>query len=278
MLTASNLVFRVGTRNLVDDISAMFEPGKIHLIIGPNGAGKSTLVKLLSRLLQPTSGSVSYGAANVARFKDRELARHRAVLSQAVEVAFSMPVDELVMMGRYPHFTGRPGPADEKICAEMIRLFELGDMAARDYGTLSGGEKQRVHFARVLAQIWRTEAQADLKPATSAKPASSPDAISHRYLFLDEPLTFLDIGHQIDFMKKLRQLANQPDVVIVGVVHDLNLAAKFADRLMLLHRGRVLADGNTREVLTAENLDQAFGVKPVLLTNSATGESHLAFE
>ena len=161
----------------------------------------------------------------------------------------------------------------------MIRFFDLGEMAARDYGTLSGGEKQRVHFARVLAQIWKLEAQSDTKPsAATAKLASSPYAITHRYLFLDEPLTFLDIGHQIDFMKKLRQLADQPDVVIVGVVHDLNLAAKFADRLMLLHRGRILADGNTRDVLTAENLDQAFGVKPVLLTNSATGESHLAFE
>jgi iron complex transport system ATP-binding protein len=270
MLTASNLVYRVGARNLVDDISATFEPGKIHLIIGPNGAGKSTLVKLLARLLQPTSGTVSYGAANVARFKDRELARHRAVLSQAVEVAFTMPVDELVMMGRYPHFTGRPGPQDEKIAQEMIRFFDLGEMSARDYGTLSGGEKQRVHFARVLAQIWKLEAQSEPKPDTSA--------ITHRYLFLDEPLTFLDIGHQIDFMKKLRQLADQPDVVIVGVVHDLTLAAKFADRLMLLHQGRILADGSTRDVLTAENLDQAFGVKPVLLTNSATGESHLAFE
>src|SRR4051812_42435538 len=129
MLTAANLVYRIGNRNLVDNISATFEPGKIHLIIGPNGAGKSTLVKLLARLLPPTSGTVTYGTSDIARFKDRELARHRAVLSQAVEVAFSMPVDELVMMGRYPHFTGRPGPVDEKICAEMIRFFDLGDMA-----------------------------------------------------------------------------------------------------------------------------------------------------
>jgi iron complex transport system ATP-binding protein len=274
MLKANNLVFRVGERNLVDNVSAAFGPGKIHLIIGPNGAGKSTLVKLLARLLPPTSGTITYGSADVARFKDRELARHRAVLSQAVEVAFSMPVEELVMMGRYPHFTGRPGPQDEKIAREMIRFFDLGEMVNRDYGTLSGGEKQRVHFARVLAQIWRTDAATP----NVVSPSSAANTIANRYLFLDEPLTFLDIGHQIDFMKKLRQLAEQPDVVIVGVVHDLNLAAKFADRLMLMHRGRVLADGNIHEVLTAENLDMAFGVKPVLLTNASTGESHLAFE
>src|SRR4051812_6823363 len=185
MLTANNLVFRVGEKTLVDSVSATFAPAKIHLIIGPNGAGKSTLVKLLSRLLQPTSGAVTYGTNDVSRFKDRELAKHRAVLSQAVEVAFSMPVDELVMMGRYPHFTGRPGPVDEKICAEMIRFFDLGEMVTRDYGTLSGGEKQRVHFARVLAQIWRMDGPS----------VASTSGISHRYLFLDEPLTFLDIGH-----------------------------------------------------------------------------------
>jgi iron complex transport system ATP-binding protein len=271
MLTAANLVYRVQGRNLVDKISASFEPGRIHIIIGPNGAGKSTLVRLLARLLPPSEGNVTYDSAEIARFKDRELARHRAVLSQAVEVAFTMPVEELVMMGRYPHFTGRPGPHDEKICAEMIRFFDLGEMTSRDYGTLSGGEKQRVHFARVLAQIWRTE------PAAQ-KQASVTGGITNRYLFLDEPLTFLDIGHQIDFMKKLRQLATQEDVVIVGVVHDLNLAAKFADRLMLLHRGRVLADGAPRDVLTADHLSEAFGVTPVLLTNSLTGESQLGFE
>src|SRR6185312_10755569 len=115
--------------------------------------------------------TVSYRAANIVRFKDRELARHRAVLSQAVEVAFTMPVEELVMMGRYPHFTGRPGPQDEKIAQEMIRFFDLGEMAALDYGTLSGREKQRVHFARVLAQIWRLETQSEPKP--DAKPATT---------------------------------------------------------------------------------------------------------
>ena len=260
MLTATDIVFRAGGRDLVDRVSAEFDPGRLHLIIGPNGAGKSTLVKILSRLLRPHGGRVAYGEADAAHWTERELARHRAVLSQAIEVAFPIPVHELVAMGRYPHFRGRPSPIDEQICEEVMSYFDVSDLAERSYGTLSGGEKQRVNFARVLAQIWR------------------PLADSARYLFLDEPLTFLDIRHQIDFMVKIRTFAEQPDVVVVGVVHDLNLAAKFADRFILLHGGRVLADGGPAEVLTAEHLRTAFDVTPVLLTNPATGDVHLAFD
>ncbi len=260
MLTATNLVFRAGRRALVDRVSASFEPGRLHLIIGPNGAGKSTLIRILARLLRPAEGQVLYDGHDVARRNERELALRRAVLSQAVEVAFSLPVRELVLMGRYPHFTARPGASDLHVCEEVMRFFDVDEMADRSYGTLSGGEKQRVQFARVLAQIWRP-----LDGAT-------------RVLFLDEPLTFLDIRHQIDFMEKIRVFATQKDVVAVGVVHDLNLAAQFADRLLLLHQGRILADGLTQDVLTKEHLGAAFSVYPVLLTNPATGRTHLAFE
>ena len=260
MLTATNLLFRAGRRALIDRVSASFEPGRLHLIIGPNGAGKSTLIRLLARLLRPAEGHVLYDGHDVAHRKERELALCRAVLSQAVEVAFSLPVRELVLMGRYPHFTARPGATDLHVCEEVMRFFDVTDMADRSYGTLSGGEKQRVQFARVLAQIWR--------PLEGAS----------RLLFLDEPLTFLDIRHQIDFMQKVRAFALQKDVVVVGVVHDLNLAAQFADRLLLLHDGRVLADGLTRDVLTEANLGGAFAIRPVLLTNPVTGRTHLAFE
>jgi iron complex transport system ATP-binding protein len=260
MLTATNLLFRAGGRVLIDRISVSFEPGRLHVIIGPNGAGKSTLIRLLARLLPPAGGQVLYDGHDIAHRKERDLAVCRALLSQAVEVAFSLPVRELVLMGRYPHFSARPGASDLHICEDVMRFFDVADMADRNYGTLSGGEKQRVQFARVLAQIWRP-----LEGAT-------------RLLFLDEPLTFLDIRHQIDFMKKVQTFALQKDVVVVGVLHDLNLAAQFADRLILLHGGRVLADGLTRDVLTEEHLGAAFAVCPVLLTNPATGKTHLAFE
>ena len=214
----------------------------------------------MARLLRPDDGHVLYDGGDVSHWSERDLAQRRAVLSQAVEVAFSIPVRELVMMGRYPHFGARPGADDLQVCEEVMRFFDVADMADRSYGTLSGGEKQRVQFARVLAQIWR------------------PLDGSTRHLFLDEPLTFLDIRHQIDFMEKVRVFASQADVVVIGVVHDLNLAAQFSDRLLLLHHGRILADGNTKDVLTTDHLRTAFDVSSVLLTNPATGNSHLVFE
>jgi iron complex transport system ATP-binding protein len=260
MLTATDLVFRVGDRALIDHVSASFEPGRLHLIVGANGAGKSTFVKLVTRLIRPSEGSVLYDGGDISKWSERELASRRAVLSQAIEVAFSMSVRELVLMGRYPHFGARPGASDLLVCEDVMRFFDVESMADRSYGTLSGGEKQRVQFARVLAQIW------------------NPIDGASRLLFLDEPLTFLDIGHQIDFMEKVRWFASKSDVVVVGVVHDLNLAARFADRLLLLKDGRVLADGDTASVLTADHLRAAFGVSPVVLKNPATGNAHLVFE
>jgi iron complex transport system ATP-binding protein len=268
MLTASNITFRVGNKPLISDISVSFAPGKLHLIIGPNGAGKSTLIKVLARLLRPQEGSVQYEGVNVSDAREAELAKHRAVLSQAIEVAFPLTVREVVMMGRYPHFGGRPGPADEKIVDEMMSHFDVTEFSARDYQTLSGGERQRVNFARVLAQLWREDG------GTRYENGSSTPC---RYLFLDEPLTFLDIRHQIDFMKKVRAFANASDVVTVGVVHDLNLAARFADQIVLLNHGRFVAGGSPPDVLSADLIRDAFGVEPSFVSTQHPG-LHLIFE
>ncbi|HEX8291819.1 MAG TPA: ATP-binding cassette domain-containing protein, partial [Pyrinomonadaceae bacterium] len=202
---------------------------------------------------------------------EADLAKRRAVLSQAVEIAFPLTVREVVMMGRYPHFGGRPGPQDEKIADELMESFDVAEFAARDYQTLSGGERQRVNFARVLAQLWRAD------PVSSAAPGAPPARTPCRYLFLDEPLTFLDIRHQITFMKKVRGFALSPDVVTVGVVHDLSLAARFADQLVLLNRGRVAATGTPAEVLTAGRIRDVFGVEPTFVPVEQSGV-HLIFD
>ncbi|MET0626622.1 MAG: ATP-binding cassette domain-containing protein, partial [Pyrinomonadaceae bacterium] len=192
MLEASDITYRVGHKALLSDVSVTFAPGRLHLIIGPNGAGKSTLVKVLARLLRPHEGKVEYEGVDVRHAGEADLARRRAVLSQAVEVAFPLTAREVVMMGRYPHFRGRPGASDERIADELMEFFDVAEFAGRDYQTLSGGERQRVNFARVLAQLWRADRDT---PAAHAP---------CRFLFLDEPLTFLDIRHQMDFMKKVR--------------------------------------------------------------------------
>jgi iron complex transport system ATP-binding protein len=149
-------------------------------------------------------------------------------------------------MGRYPHFSVNPTAKDEQAVEEAMQFFDVEEMADRDYLTLSGGEKQRVHFARVVSQIWY------------------PSEKSCRYLVLDEPLTFLDVHYQFQFMHKLQELLKQKDLVIVGVVHDLNLAAKFADHLVLLNNGELLASGTKEEVLNAENMKTAYRLEPVI--------------
>jgi iron complex transport system ATP-binding protein len=283
MLEASRITFRVGAKTLLSGVSVRFEPGRLHLVVGPNGAGKSTLIKVLSRLLRPHEGEVRYDGADVRDAGEADLAKRRAVLSQAVEVAFPLAVREVVMMGRYPHFGVRPGAADEGIADEMMEFFDVSEFAARDYRTLSGGERQRVNFARVLAQLWHTDS-GELKtdgptPArpdsTSSHPGSPPGRC--RYLFLDEPLTFLDIRHQIEFMKKVRAFADARDVVTVGVVHDLNLAARFADQIVVLDGGRVADAGSPEEVLTAARIREVFGVEPTFVRAGQSG-LHLIFD
>jgi iron complex transport system ATP-binding protein len=269
MLTATNITYRVGAKPLISDISVSFAPGKLHLIIGPNGAGKSTLVKVLARLLRPQTGTIEYDEKDVTDASEADLAKRRAVLSQAIEAAFPLSVREVVMMGRYPHFGGRPSPTDETIVDEVMAHFDVTEFSGRNYQTLSGGEQQRVNFARVLTQLWQNGG------ATDADNGRSPRSPC-RYLFLDEPLTFLDIRHQIDFMKKVRAFADAPDVVTVGVVHDLNLAARFADQVVLLNHGRVAATGTPGEVLTLDRIRDVFLVEPGFVSTEHS-DIHLIF-
>ena len=270
MLEAKNITFQIGNKTLINEFSASFAPGLLHLIIGPNGAGKSTIIKILSRLLRPQTGKIEYDGIDISQTNELNLAKRRAVLSQAIEIAFPLTVYEVVMMGRYPHFGGRPGNTDELIVDELMEFFEVTEFSDRNYQTLSGGERQRVNFARVLAQLWRTSSDSSEINRNSTPPQC-------RYLFLDEPLTFLDIRHQIEFMKKVRQFAGAPDIVAVGVVHDLNLAARFADRIVLLNHGRIAATGIPAKVLTKERIMEVFGITPVFIPVEHSGV-HLIFE
>ncbi|WP_116126776.1 heme ABC transporter ATP-binding protein [Lewinella sp. IMCC34183] len=243
MISLENVSFAVKKKELVREVSAEFAPGKMHLILGPNGAGKSTLVRLISGELAPSTGAIHFDGTNLRDLSLLQQARRRAVLSQNLELTFPLSVGEVVMLGRYPHFTDRPRAEDLAIREEAMRLFGVLAMQDRNYLTLSGGEKQRVQFARVFAQIWT---------AVADRP---------RLLLLDEPLTFLDIFYQYDLMRKIRDfMSGNPGLTVIGVVHDINIAAKFADQILLLRNGTVFAHGDPRTVLTEKSILEVFRV------------------
>lgn len=243
MVTLKNISYKINGKSLIEDVSAQFKKGKINLILGPNGAGKSTLIKLISGELKPTQGEILFGDMNLQQFSIKELSQFRAVLSQNLELSFPLNVNEVVLMGRYPHFKDKPLANDLEICEKSMELFDLQEMKNRSYLTLSGGEKQRVQFARVFSQVWQ---------ASEGKP---------RLLLLDEPLTFLDIYYQYDLMRKIEGFIGvNPDITVIGVVHDINIAAKFSNQTMLLKNSKVFDFGISDEILTEKNIFDVFNV------------------
>ena len=258
MIALTNVSFTIGSKVLLHSLSVQWSMDKMNLIIGPNGAGKSTLIKLVCKQLMPTTGYIKLGEMDLSAIPIEQLASIRAVLSQNSELAFPLMAKEVVMMGRYPHFKSKPSLHDFKAVEEAMRFFDVWYFADRNYLTLSGGEKQRVQFARVLAQIWYSN--------------ESP-----RYLVLDEPLTFLDIHYQIQFMKHLKTLLAGGNLMVIGVLHDLNLAARFADSILLLNQGKVVANGLPENVLSKENIKTAFQLDTEIVRSEKTNSLHLLF-
>jgi len=252
MLKTEKIYYRIGKKLILNGISAEFRPGEFNMILGPNGSGKSTFLKIFSGEINGYEGSVLYNDHKISKLKKEELAKYRAVMSQQPELGFPLTVDEVVMMGRYPHFSFNPGKKDEAICNEVMERMNLSEFKERNYLTLSGGEKQRVQYARVLAQVWE-------------KPASG-----FRYLFLDEPLTSLDINYQQEFLQIARELAKE-GIVLVAVMHDINLAIQFADKLFFLKEGELVGHGKPKEILSADLIKKVFNIQSTIINNPVTG-------
>jgi iron complex transport system ATP-binding protein len=237
---------------VVDELSLQISPGTFYGIIGPNGAGKSTLFKAASGVLSPWKGSIKLKGKDVYRMPRRELANTMAAVPQFQEAFFPFRVREFVQMGRYPK-RGRFGmlqSADHKIIEESMHLMKIEELADKRIDELSGGELQRVHISQALAQ--------------------EPEI-----LMLDEPTSHLDIGHQSIMLNLLRKRCLSIGIPIVMIVHDLNLAAAYCDRLVLMDSGRVFAEGAPLEVLTKENVDAVYRTSVEIMTDGSLGYPHI---
>ena len=224
---------------LIDGLSARFADGRIRAVLGPNGSGKSTLLRLCARQLTPASGTLRVGGRDAADYDAKAFARALAYLPQSRPVPM-ITVRALVAHGRFPHLgmTRRLSAQDEAAVARALDLTGLSGVAGRDLRTLSGGQRQKAYLAMLIAQ----------------------DA---QYLLLDEPTTYLDIGHQLELFDLLRTLRNEGRCVVV-VMHDLAQAIAFADDALLLHKGEPLYDGPADGLIPSGAMERAFGVRPVL--------------
>ncbi|MDV0443151.1 ABC transporter ATP-binding protein [Methanorbis rubei] len=235
---------------VIHNLSMTVEAGSFVGILGKNGCGKSTLLKTLSRILSPNQGTVYLNEHKLEEYDSRTFAKNLGCVRQETDVVFPFTVREIVLMGRHP-YAGRLNPLsaeDLKIADEMMQITNTTHLAGRLITEVSGGERQRVLIARTLAQ-------------------------QPKILLLDEPTSHLDIQHQIEILSLIQNLT--PKITVVGVFHDLNLAAQFCDRLILMGKGTILADGTPAEVLTTEMIGACFQVDMIACIHPNTGKPHL---
>lgn len=239
MIEARDLGVSIGAKRILSTVHFACEPGHVTAIVGPNGSGKSTLIRAISGDL-PYDGSITINGRELARLKPADAAMMRAVLPQAVTLSFPYTVREVVSLGLLGGYAGGGKEQDERLPERALAKVDLAGFAGRLYQELSGGEQQRVQLARVLCQVWT--------PVLEERP---------RYLLLDEPVSSLDIKHQLIVLRIAREFAERGGGVI-AVLHDLNLTVAFAHRVIVMHRGQSLASGTPEEVMRDALLSEVF--------------------
>ncbi|WP_419690127.1 ABC transporter ATP-binding protein [Burkholderia theae] len=247
-LVARDLSLGYGPRRIVDTLSLSIEPGRITMLLGPNGSGKSTLLRALAGLLAPRDGDALLDDVPLRQWPRRKLARRIAFLAQTQDIPSGLTVQALVRHGRFVHRNWLRGETDDDRAAVewALEMTGLAAMQDRSLVALSGGERQRVWIAMALAQ------RADI-------------------LLLDEPTTYLDLGHQLDVMQTLRRLNEEFGLTLVMSLHDLNQAMRFADRAIVMRDGRIVADGAPVDVLTSAFVADVFHVRSERLHGASDG-------
>lgn len=245
MLRVEKVSFEIQGRKLLKEISFQVRPGEVLAILGANGAGKSTLMEILCGECKTHTGIVKLHGKAMHDYDTRELAKCRALMSQQQHVTLAFKVGEIVLMGRYPHYKASPSQRDLDIVEEVMTICGITEMSDRVYMSLSGGEQQRVQLARVLAQVWDSK---------------------ESLLLLDEPISALDMHYQQKVLAIAKALSRKGFMVVM-VVHDVNFAAIYADRILMLKNGRKLYDGTPIEVLNKSNLYTVFSVETAVELN-----------
>jgi iron complex transport system ATP-binding protein len=240
--------FYFGRTKILNSITLKAKEGTLIGIIGPNGSGKTTLLKTLSKVLTPSNGSIYLDGRDTSELSQRDVAKDMAVVPQDTNVNFDFTAFEIVLMGRTPYLgrLGREKEVDRKISEEAMRLTKTAELRDRSILTLSGGERQKVIIAKALAQ-------------------------EPKVFLLDEPTANLDIRNQIEILDLIKDAVRQKNITAMMAIHDINLAARYCDEMILLKEGSIFASGPPRSVITNRNVKEVFGVNSIINGNPADG-------
>lgn len=256
MLKADQINYKHKEFFILDEVDVSLDYGEFLAIVGPNGAGKSSLLSVLANEIKQGKQEILFKEKQISAWEVRELSMHKAKFSQHNSNDIPLEVKDIVMMGRYPYFDAQTKAEDLQATNEMMFETDVYHLKDREYNTLSGGEKQRVHLSRVLAQL--------------------QNEITQKLLFLDEPLNNLDIKHQYKALEIIKNFTQKENSAVV-VLHDLNLTAQYADKILLMKSGKVAAYGTPQEVFTAENISEAYNFPCKICDHPITNNPMIIF-
>lgn len=257
MISLDNVGVMIQGKTLLSSVQAALPANSLTAIIGPNGAGKSTLLNVMAGGMVPTTGEVCFDGQRMGNFRPDKLAQRRAVLSQNLELLFPISGQEVVALGR--SLKNESGSRQQQIVQAALRRAQACDLSDRMFNTLSGGERQRIHFARVLAQLW--------EPIETGMPAM---------LLLDEPTSAMDMNYQQILLSQLKQLV-AGGLTVCCVLHDLNLAAMFADNLWVIKQGRLIAEGNVATVFDGDTLSEIYDTPLMTISHPQQAGGRVVF-
>ncbi|GCD11972.1 heme ABC transporter ATP-binding protein [Clostridium tagluense] len=251
MIEINNVCFSF-EKEVLKDINVNIESGKFYTILGPNGSGKTTLLRILSKSLPMEKGEIFIDEVDLTQIKPKVLAKEMAVVPQSTEIEFDFSVQDIVLMGRTPHISRfcSESEKDIKIAMNAMKITNTWELRNKSINALSGGEKQRVVVARAIAQ-------------------------ETGIILLDEPISHLDIHHQIEIMNQLKELNQNKNITIIAVLHDLNLAAAYCDHMILMHNCGVYKDGIPEEVLTEDIIKKVYGLDVYITKNPKTKKTFI---